>query len=525
MTVGRWSQWLYALAVACAFIFINGYAFNTGDQAEHLPQVYQTLDPELYKGDYFVPATQAQFTVRHYYERLALILARTVGLEWGAFLLTLLCITVMAWAFQRIAWEFFGSRWAMWLAPILVLLVFYRFTVGGNLIMYNLLISSTLSKALASVALLRSVKRNWGMAGALLGIASLFQVLVGLQLMLILTVAVPSVMRDRRFVSTTALWTAYLIPALFVLVPTLRQQFGPQGEFDADLYYEILYRFRNYHHYLPSLFPVTHFIKFSGLIGLGILSYFLIRPNDRRFFPALIGAVLFGMMVYTVGLEVLEIQALGKLQWFKTSIWAGAFSALMIAGLLGMILQSIFPVGDMTLARVGISSAALSIVLLVLMTNSMLLPGFFQGRFVVGNRNLTDLERMHVWIAENTPKDAMILAPPEDNGFSCQAKRPMPIHFLAIIHEPGFMLPWYRKIREVYGTGLEDIGERNAREIASERYSTVNYRGAAFPIAYRLDNLHECRFVSELGPVVHREGDWVLSVFVPNGLLHKEYVH
>lgn len=509
-----WSQWLYALSVACVFLFIRGYQFNTGDQAEHLPQVYQTLDPELYAGDYFVPQTQAQFTVREHYERLALMLARTIGLEWGAFLLTLFCITVMAWAFQRIAWQLFRERWAAWLGPVMVLLVFYGFTVGGNHIIYGTLISSTLAKASASVGLLLFLQRRPLSAGVFLGVASLFQVLVGLQLMLLLTVAFPFVFREKRLNASVGFWGAYLVPALFVLVPTLRQQFGPQGDFDMELYYEVLYRFRNYHHYLPSLFPVTHYVKFFGLLGLGVLSYRFTRPADRGIFPALVVAVLLGMMVYTVGLEMLGIHSLGKVQWFKTSIWAAALSAVMVAGVVGMLVQSILPAEHLFPKRMSMLSAAVAILLLMLMTNSVWLPEGMAGRYMVGNRSLTELERMHLWVEKNTPKDALFLVPPANTGFSCQAKRPMAVHFHAIVHTPQFMLPWYTKVQEIYGVGLEDIGGENARELASERYATRNYRGTVFPIRYRLDNLEACGFADELGPMIHREGNWVLSEYM-----------
>jgi hypothetical protein len=509
------SSWLYALALACVFLFVKGYAFNTADQAEHLPQVYQTLDPELYAGDYFVPHATAQFTVRHYYEQLALALARTIGLEWGAFLLTLLCIMVMAWAFHQMAWTMFRNRWAAWAAPVMVLLVFYGFTVGGNHIIYGTLISSTLAKSLASVALLQFLRRKHLAAGLLLGIASLIQVLVGLQLMLILSVVLPFVLRDHRMRSMAALWVAYLISALFILVPTFQQQFAAQGDFDEKLYYEVLYRFRNYRHYLPSLFPITQYIKFFGLLALGWLSYRFARPDDRGMYPALVAAVLFGMMVYTVGMEVFDLHFLGKLQWFKTSLWAAAFSAMMVAGVIGMLLQSIFPVERISFKVSGILSGAVAVFLLVLMTNSIWLPESIAHRYMVGNRPVSNLERMHNWIAENTPKDAMILVSPENTAFACQAKRPMPVHFHAIIHTPQFMLPWYGKVQDIYGVGLDDIGTENARQLVTERYAQRNYTGNSHPIRYRMDNVETCTFLKALGPVTHREGRWILSEFRP----------
>ena len=62
----------YACFIAACFLFVRGYQFNTDDQAEHLPQIYQILDSELYPHDYFVNASNSIFTVRFYYEKLVL---------------------------------------------------------------------------------------------------------------------------------------------------------------------------------------------------------------------------------------------------------------------------------------------------------------------------------------------------------------------------------------------------------------------------------------------------------------------
>jgi len=428
-------------------------------------------------------------------------------------MITLLCITIMAWVFQRMAWQVFNNEWAAWCAPVLVLLVFYGFTVGGNHIIYNSLISSTLAKAIASIALLQMLYCRWLIVGLLLGLASLFQVLVGFQLMLILTVAIPLLVVDGRAFAVIRAWTGYLPIALFVIVPTFRQQFGASIEVDSAIYYEVLYRFRNYHHYLPSLFPWTHYLKFIGLVFLGLLSYRFTQPSDRKFFGVLTGVALIGMVVYTIGLEVLGLNFIGKLQWFKTTVWISAISAVSVAGGLGMLLQSILPSAIVRNALPWVS-AGVSVLLLVLITNSIWLPVDYNGRFMVGNRDLTDLEKMHGWISAHTPKDALFLVPPDNTSFSCQAKRPMPVHFHAIIHTPEFMLPWYEKIRTVYGVGLEDIHEMNARDLASHLYTMRNYRGSEFKINYRLDNDTSCVFITELGPIVHREGNWILTEFL-----------
>ncbi|MCF8276229.1 MAG: hypothetical protein K9J17_05785 [Flavobacteriales bacterium] len=500
----------YACFLAALFLFVQGYQFNTADQAEHLPQVYQMLDSELYPHDYFVNASNSIFTIRIYYEKLVLHVAQTIGLEWGLFILNFCFVALMAYSFSCIAEAFFNDRWAMILAPLLALLVFYNFTVGGNHVMYASFISSTIAKGVSSFAMLQFLRHKRVFAGLLLGLASLFQPLVGLQVFLLLSGYELFVCRNVRNVLNLSL--PYLALALTILIPAVQHQLLGEEGFDKELYYEILYRFRNYHHFLPSLFPVTHYIKFVGLLVLGLVSYVIARPKDRGLYVSFVGLAVLGMFVYWVGLELIGIHAFGKTQWFKTTVWIGAFNAIMVAGLLGQLLSGFFPFHKVR-NYVLPFSVVLFTVLIVAITNSKYLPEKFQHKYVVGNRVQTDLEKMHLWIADNTAKDVTVLVSPVDDSFSCEAKRSMPIHFRAIIHEPFFMLPWYEDFKEIYGVSLDNIEGIDARENAIKRYENRNYRGTSKHIDLRLDNLETCQFSSELGPIIHQQGSLVLTEF------------
>ncbi len=503
----------YAFLVSALFLFVRGYQFNTDDQAEHLPQIYQMLDSELYPNDYFVNASNSIFTVRFYYEKLVLAVANTVGLEWGLFILTFLCIALMAYSFSRIAEELFGDRWSVLLAPMLAMFVFYNFTVGGNHVMYGSFISSTIAKGISAFGILLFVRKHYGLGGLFIGIATLFQPLVGLQLFLILGGVQLLFRQDLK--NGLVLAIPYLTLAAFILVPVFGRQFGETVANNKELYFEILYRFRNHHHYIPSLFPVTHYIKFFGLLGLGFLSYFILKPNDKRFFLGFVAMGLLGMVVYWFVLECLHIWPIGKVQWFKVTVWISAFSSIMLAGLLGQRLSGFIP-----LARMKGYLLPLSLVLFVLITiaitNSKYLPESHQYRYMVGNRVYSDLEKMHLWIADSTAKHVSVLVSPDDNSFSCEAKRSMPIHFQAIVHEPFFMLPWYNDFTDIYGVSLNNLEGIDARAQAVKLYRTRNYTRGEPHIDYRLDNEKECTFGNELGTVIHREGDWVLTEFVPS---------
>ncbi len=503
----------YACFVAALFLFLKGYQFNTDDQAEHLPQVYQLLDSALYPNDYYVNAANSVFTVRHYYEQLALVVAKTVGLEWGLFALTFLSCTLMAFSFAKIAERLFANRWSVFLAPVLALIIFYGFTMSGVSVMYASFISSTIAKGLAAFALWKFFERKVWLAGLFLGIATLFQALVGLQLFLVLAAYYVLVKHD--FKKSLFHAFSYLAVALFLLIPVFYIQFTSEMylDVDANWFYSVFYGFRNHMHYYPQLFPVKDYVKFGLLLILGLLSYAFVRPRDAGFYPFFIFFNLFGLIVYSIGLETFSIQLVAKTQWFKMTIWMQAFSAIMVAGAVGEMLSAI-SMPFVIRKRVFAISVLGSVLLLVAITNSKHLPQQYRDKYMIGNRTVGDLERLHLWIADNTSNDVVILAPPDDNSFSCQAKRSMPSHWQAIVHQSFFITQWYLDFSEIYGVTLENLEGIDPRAHAVKLYQTRNYRGTKKHIDYRLDNLETCEFADELGPIIHQEGNWALSEFI-----------
>lgn len=487
---------------------VKGYYFNTDDQAEHLPQVYQILDSELYPNDYFVPLSNSILTVRYFFERLMLVAESSFGIEVLCFILIILSLTLLARSIMGIADFFFPKTEVKWLAPILVFFVFYGFTVGGNHITYPSLISSTLAKAFAAFSFWKFLQRKYLLAGLILGLGALFQPLVGLQLGLLLMGA-QFLLRPKDYSALVKFIIPFGLIVSIILVPVLLRQHG-QKPLESELYWEILYRFRNYHHYYPSLFPTGHVIKAIGLAIVGVIIFTFLRPKNYRFYLLFIALSFVGMIVYTVGLELNLLPQVGKTQWFKTSIWVGLLSSVGVAGLLlqlpkvSGIIKVLLPNSYLLVALVFSG--------LVLLLNTSSMPNS-SGKYMIGNRTVSELEKMHNWIDQNTEKDVLVLVPPNDNSFTCQAKRSIPIHFTAIIHEPEFMLEWYQRYSRIYGVTIENMVE-NAKEDAVVKYSTRNYHEPEYKIDMRLDNLESCQFEDELGPIIHQEGSWVLTEFI-----------
>ena len=172
--------WLWSFFVAVVFIAVHGYLFNSSDQEEHLPQVYKLHDATLYKGDYVVESLLSNFSIRFFYVRVVYVFSLLVPVSVTCFVLHLLLITVTAFFIIRTAQLFLVSSSASVAVALLSLIVMNNVTVGGNGVEDNLLTCTVFANAGCMGAWFYFFKKNYVTAFALAGVASLFQLLIGL---------------------------------------------------------------------------------------------------------------------------------------------------------------------------------------------------------------------------------------------------------------------------------------------------------------------------------------------------------
>src|ERR1035437_859157 len=196
-------------------------------------------------------------------------------------------------------------------------------------------------------------------------------------------------------------------------------------------------------------------------------------------------------------------------------MWINAFFSIFIAlGLSEMIFKNSNEDKIIKYGRV-LSSIGIPVLLFIILNSSMIPIAKLQGRYMIGNYKKSDLTLMHEWIATNIDKDKTILTYPSDFSFACEAKRSMPIGYKAIIHEPYFMIPWYERYKDIYGTSLENLGNKDALTVSDSLYTTVLYSPIHPPckIDYRLDDISKCKYVDALGKTIHKEGNYLLTEF------------
>jgi hypothetical protein len=500
---------LYSVLISLLFLLLKGYQLNTDDQAEHLPQVYRMMDSSLYTQDFFVSAASENFTVRTYYTWLIYFLSFLAPVSAVCFVLTVVCIAMTCHAFMKITALWSNQPAAPYLSPLLIFFVLYNFAPGGNHIQYPLLICSSLAKAFCAQGLLHYLSGKYRTSALLLGLGSLFQVIAGLQLFLVLACVLLLHKEQRQHWRKFS--ALYLLTALPMLGPiAYRQIFRGAGE-DRELFYQILYVFRNPHHYLPSLFPLKDYLKFLLLMGTTFLCLHRISGKGRTFVSSFFAVAGSGLLLYFLLLETAGFSGIGRLQWFKMTIWMCALGGMALSSTLTALVPERLLSG-MSRGWRGAAVAGIVIFTAVLTLSEKLPLRSIQGKYAVGLYRKSDLTRMHEWIAAHTPRDAVFIVPPDDHAFLCEAKRAVAVAYKPVIHEPFFLLPWYRRFGEVYGVTLENR-EGGVLARAAEMYAEELRKPANFRVDYRIDNIKSCKFTVKLNTPVHREGDWILTTY------------
>lgn len=503
------SIWLiiYAFALAVLFIFVNGYSFNTGDQAEHLPQVYQRINPSLYPNDFFINSVNKTYDIRSPYVVLVYNLQKIIPLEYVCFLGTLIFSTIAVYACMRLVQALYRGFVGALLAPVLILFVGIKATIGGNQVLDPIFISGTIAQPLALWGLAEFLHKRYNISAILLGLSSIFQILVGGQLFLILSLIL--IWQKNSFSQILKFFLVFGIITGPAGLPIIYQQFISESSFSSiekNQALDILFGFRCQLHYLPSLFPLKDYIRTFFLWGLAISTLSIVSIHQRKTILQFFSISLLGLLAYTIGLELLGINVIGKIQWFKVTMWLQALSGGLCA--VG-IAKFLYDCWERWIRFSVISLAVLALVIIFIRPN---LNISFLPEHQIGNYARTDLQKMHQWIEKNLPLEAVILYAPDNYAFPCEAKRNSIVGYKAMIFETSYILEWYKRYKYFFKVDKENLANRSTLRLAAENYEKYYIPSTAqLPYHYRINHLKHCTYRNQLGKVIHQVGDYILT--------------
>ena len=454
------TEWLFAVAVAAITMAVHffrfGYAYASGDQDETLSLVLQRLDPTLYGGDWFIQTQAGEMGVRTAFVWLLSLMAELVPLWIAVLLVHVATFVLLALAVCRLSTALTSNRTVALLTVFVSLVLTPQWTLGSNDLVHSILAPSTVAWCLALWGVVLHLEERRFLAGLLLGLATLFQALVGLQVAVVvlshlLVMGHPSFRARVRAVAITGLPFALLSAVLLIPLLLERMSAAPPPEDDVfpSLFY-ILAGFRAPHHYLPLSFSTGSYVRFGFLVLAGMAGLLWLRRRDRL----RNGDFLFvGLNVLAVFLvlgflftETLPVLLAASFQPFKITVLA---KPIFVTGILGALLIDT-RIGNLALQiqerAAAIPSSTLlmaaGVVVAVLVTGGILIRDGAHSM----NHAASDLGRVERWAASSTDVRATFLVPPSNTTFRANARRGIVINFKSIPFEPDLGRMWFQRL-------------------------------------------------------------------------------
>ncbi len=429
------------LVALCLWLIRFDYTWATGDQDEFVPYVLHLLDTDVLAHDWFVQTQTQAVGVRTGFVWLLRVLCFLFTPGIAVAILYIVTWVLIGLAIGAIIHELRGSYGGAAVAIIVGLLLTPKWTLGGNDLVYTMLVPEMTAWSAALFGVLAFLRGRFAVAGLLTGLSALVQLLVGVHVTLVLAVAhlvgssSPSRVREILVMCGTA-----TLAAAPIALPILFQQLSGIGATSAGepSEIEILAHIRAPYHYLPSAFSIGSYVKFGAVLATGLASALVIKQRlheDQRIRVLLISLAVIAVLCITAWLlsEVYEVPLVVKLQLFKTTVVAKVVCIV----LLGSAIPKPAWLALSSRVRPGIWAVATAIsciVVLLLVDRSM------------QETPTSSFSGVELWAKDNTELHTVFAIPPSISSFRSRAQRPIVVNYAAVPFRPEDLREWYARL-------------------------------------------------------------------------------
>ncbi len=516
-TLRRGLSWTMTLGFALGF----GLNFGKSNHASYLLASQKLLDPQLWTRDF-------QVNTQHYhpaYARLGALLLTLDSSGWLIALANVAAVVVGVWLLARLQRALWPERELEAFAAFVLLMSLAAASrtgsVGGSYAFSDILQPSTLGTLgllAAALALVRGKALLSGLGLALAGAFHLNYLVLALPVF-----GLGWLLGDReRPIRSTLLGVLPALPILIWFLPLLIASGAgsPQATEEARRIYQDV---RAPHHYHVKTFAAA-FLPWLGFLLVGAAALWdRARQSgpERRLLGLLTG---FAALIVPAALlsSVVVVRAIDSLfAWRLTphsnllaqcafacaaapallgaqaaptskparTLLLGGVMCLVLAALLGPLRTSaIITLAVLVLAwarprwqaRLGAAAqqrlpAAIAAALLTTfaIAESAPLAQLSSHSDLLGGRD-RDLEAVCGWVKQQTPKDSLILSPPDEDGVRFRCQRAIVVDWKTTPILPGELLQWSRRLEDVTGrhplraeADLAGYGELDGSELMS----------------------------------------------------------
>ncbi len=435
------------MVVLAAF---HGYRFGDQDLNETLSYALKLRDPQLYPGDLYIDAISSTLLNERLPFTLLLALVPQ-GTDCYALVLHTATTFLLLWGFLRIACRYLAHPLFQLAFLLISLLPLYHLNLGGNEVWYNYLVPSQVSKSIGVWSIVFYLERRYLWSFLVLIPCTLFQPIVGAQLLLIIFLLLAWEDWDTRKLR----WRQYrglivytLTAGIWVLSVFVAHVIADDSVSDSAFY--AIMETRLAHHFFPSYYPGRSYLL---LLPLFALAWLVWRNQDKRL-QRLYTIAAVGMVLYTVAIEWIQVSHLLGVQWFKITVWLKPLSVLAILAWLEQ--RPWCP----TLPPWSLSAGLAITGLICILQFRGVLPLSDRPMYYPWRAYHTDEWLMAAQIKEKLPKDACLILPPVATAIRYQSERCIYLDYKSNVHSKRFLAEMSARRTALYGIGLQ---QRQAR--------------------------------------------------------------
>lgn len=446
---GRWLAALETTAILAVFVVYAGWPTPEPNEAHYVAKAKHAWNPGWAAEDFFLDShdTHAVF-----YWTLGWLTV-WLPLSASAWVGRLITWALLAAAIRRLSWLLWPRPgWAVFTAALFLPLS-DRFHMAGEWVVGGLEAKSV-AYALVFFGLGDVARGRWNRAWILLGAASSFHVVVGGWSTI--AVAVSWLTTGRREAPLRSIaWglAAGMVCAMPGILPALSVAAGAEGDVAASA--NTIYVYQRLKHHLSFFsFPWQFVARHALLIAIWWLACWRLAPSDadRRFRWVVHAAILIavaGVAINFVGQwRPTWAAGLARFYWFRLG---DSFVAL------GVSLAASRAASQLWSRNALAGRGAVALVAIVvagwIVAEGGLRPWPRTPRADKPGKTLNhdDWRAACMWVAENTPPDAIVLTPRDAQSFKWYSGRGEVVTWKDIPQDAESIVAWWTRLRDVHG--------------------------------------------------------------------------
>jgi len=415
-----------------AFIF-KYKGFPRADANAQLVGIYHAANPEYFKNDFYANSFSSFDVTTSFTKLVNLVNTPINNYEITYMLLLFASMFVFSIGFYKIVFLLTKNRELSLFSIILPLSVYtMRIGIGNTFEIGNCLIPANIAWAIAIWPLYFYLKEKYSLSFFLLGLASIFHVLIGILLFGAFFFNLLLNKKYKSIFSSLYFFILFAVTAIPLFISNAKTSSQDPAKIISAL------GFRSPWHYLPSTWPLPDWITFFSFFIFFLIIFYKFSKIDKEYKKIFEGFLIIILVYYLIGtifVELIPLKFIIKLQLFRITKLLNIIELIFVGIFFYNYIYKKFP-------------KKIKIFLIFLVCSASLIYLFFNpllSRYEFDK----DTAEMYDFIKTSTPEDSVFLAPLHMLSFRIGTMRAIVIDFKGVPFGEKFIVEWYNRLVDV----------------------------------------------------------------------------